>query len=181
MGCIILITGPMFSGKTSELLKRINKYIISGKKCIIIRHSMDNRYTNSNKIVTHDKYFINCEVVSSSTLDNVEDKVEGYDIIGIEEGHFFKNIDEFSKKMTAKNKIILITALNGDYKQDIFLNVNSLIPIVNDIIFLTAICNTCYASASFTKRTTSDKDINIVGGIEMYQSVCNRCLFNLNI
>ena len=54
MGQIIIITGPMYAGKTEELLKRIKRFTYAKKKCILLKHSFDTRY-NNNAIVTHNK------------------------------------------------------------------------------------------------------------------------------
>ena len=53
MGKLNLICGPMFSGKTTELIRRYTRYELAGKKCILIKYSKDTRYDNNN-IVTHD-------------------------------------------------------------------------------------------------------------------------------
>ena len=54
-GKITLIIGPMFSGKSTELAKRINRYNIKQKKTVIVRFSRDTRYTTEDKLITHDK------------------------------------------------------------------------------------------------------------------------------
>ena len=65
MGQIIIITGPMYAGKTEELLKRIKRFTYAKKKCILLKHSFYTRY-NNNAIVTHNKVKEKCIVVGNS-------------------------------------------------------------------------------------------------------------------
>ena len=53
-GSLEMIIGPMFAGKSTELLRRMDKHRYSGKKCIHIKYSFDNRYDNASSISTHD-------------------------------------------------------------------------------------------------------------------------------
>ena len=54
-GFIQLIIGPMYAGKSTELLKIVNRYELANKKCLIVKSKIDNRYTDGNMIITHDK------------------------------------------------------------------------------------------------------------------------------
>ena len=89
-----LIIGCMFSGKTTELLRRYNRYKIGGKKCLLIKHSSDNRYSDSF-ISTHDK--ILKEALSISCLEKVDNLINNYDVIFIDEIQFFKDAIKFCK------------------------------------------------------------------------------------
>ena len=54
-GFIEIIIGPMFSGKSSELMRKVKRYTIAQKKCLVVNYSQDNRYSTENVIATHDK------------------------------------------------------------------------------------------------------------------------------
>eukprot|EP00116_Pleurobrachia_bachei_P015195 sb/3475457/ len=92
-GQIQLIIGPMFSGKTTELIRRIQRYSIAQARCLLIKHSKDDRY-DEDSVITHDKRTIvsNKYIDRTSTndlkhlLENI--RVTDYDCIGIDEGQF---------------------------------------------------------------------------------------------
>ena len=77
----------MFSGKTTELMRRIRRYSIAKKKCTVIKYKADTRY-DSDQAVTHDS--VMCAAVPCTTLSEAEKAVENCDVIGIDEGQFVK-------------------------------------------------------------------------------------------
>ncbi|QGM48744.1 MPPV-120 thymidine kinase [Magpiepox virus 2] len=174
-GEIRLITGPMFSGKTSELIRLIKRFIISGRNCIIIKHCCDTRYIDKDleTICTHDK--ITMEALSCSKLLPLIPKIDNFEVIGIDEGQFFEDIVEFSEVMANKGKTVIIAALNGDFKRELFGNIFKLLPLSESVTSLTAICAVCKNEASFSKRMTDDKDVKVIGGKEIYTAVCRKC------
>nr|BAA77559.1 thymidine kinase [Canarypox virus]BAA77564.1 thymidine kinase [Canarypox virus] len=174
-GEIRLIIGPMFSGKTTELVRLIRRFMISGRKCIIIKHCSDSRYTEGDleAIYTHDK--ISMEALSCSKLLPLIPKIDNFEVIGIDEGQFFEDIVEFSEIMANKGKTVIIAALNGDFKRQLFGNIFKLLSLSESVTSLTAICAVCKNEASFSKRMTDDKDVKVIGGKEMYTAVCRKC------
>ncbi|AID46824.1 thymidine kinase [Penguinpox virus] len=179
-GSIHVITGPMFSGKTSELVRRIKRFMLSNFKCIIIKHCGDNRYNEDdiNKVCTHDRLFM--EAIASSNLSVLVPKIlkDGIEVIGIDEGQFFLDIVEFSESMANLGKIVIIAALNGDFKRELFGNVCKLLPLAETVSSLTAICVKCYREASFSKRITESKEVMDIGGKDKYMAVCRKCFFS---
>ncbi|ALA62434.1 thymidine kinase [Turkeypox virus] len=176
LGSIHLILGPMFSGKTTELIRRMKRFNISNLRCVIIKHSSDNRYTDNEYIVyTHDN--INISAVSTDMLMPLIQKIKNVDVIGIDEGQFFCDISEFCELMANNGKIIVVAALNGDFKRELFGNIFKLLPIAESISMLTAVCMKCYKDASFSKRVTDDTRVKLIGGKETYMAVCRTCFF----
>lgn len=185
---IELIIGPMFSGKTTELLRRLNRHKLSSKRVLIIKYSKDDRYS-TNFICTHDniRNDKSYNVINTIDLNDVEtylnqemENSREVDVIGIDEGQFFVNIADFCD-LWAHNKHIIISALNGDYRRKIFTNIIPLFPICEDITKLTSICK-CGKEASFTNRKIEDKTQEIIGGKDIYEPLCRKCFFlnNLN-
>ena len=115
-GYLHLILGPMFSGKSTKLIQYINKYKTLNKKLLIIKPSIDNRYTTSANICTHDMQIQNCICIDHSNLDTLFnlDTYSTSSIIIIEEGQFFDNLFENINQMLSDRKTIYISALNGD-------------------------------------------------------------------
>jgi thymidine kinase len=183
---ITLIIGPMFSGKTSELIRLIDRKWIAGKKCLIIKNTKDDRYDNDNNdinhITTHNKIrYQKCDIVyttdlASQTLSE-SIKQKNYDIVAIDEGHFFKDLAIFCTTLANDNVDIIVSALDGSYKQELFGEVANLIPHAEIIVKLHAVCMRCKQSdASFTIRTCNSTEQILVGGADIYQSVCRSCL-----
>jgi thymidine kinase len=179
-GSITLIVGPMFAGKTTQLLLFIDREVISDKKCLIIKHLNDVRYS-SDSIVTHSKYAYNkCTIINLAKIDDrVINQIinEKYDVVGIEEGQFFDKIDIYANILANCGIKLYISALDGTFKQTGFENIMNLIPHAENVLKLKAICMKCKNNeASFTIRKTNSDDLIIIGGSEMYMAVCRQCL-----
>lgn len=179
LGEIQLIIGPMFSGKSTELIRRIKIYKISNKNCIIVKHQKDNRYQSApSEIITHD--FQTMNAISTNSLSEIIDILEKYDVIGIDEGQFFQDITIVAENLANKGKIIIIAALDGTFQRLPFNKICDLIPLCEKVIKLNAVCKKCFGNASFSKRITNEKEIEIIGGLEKYQPVCRKCYFSSN-
>nr|WGO62694.1 cytosolic thymidine kinase-like protein [Wadden Sea poxvirus] len=173
-GEIQLILGPMFSGKSTELIRRIRRYQIAKYTCIVIKYYKDIRY-GKDDVITHDNLSINA--ISVSKLEEIDKKKINVNIIGIDEGQFFTDIVSFCEKMANDGKIIIVAALDGTFQRKAFGNILNLIPLSENVVKLTAICMKCFNIASFSKRLSDEKDIEVIGEKEKYQSVCRKCYF----
>ena len=177
---ITLITGPMFSGKTTELIRLIDRERIADRKCLVVKYIDDNRF-DTEQVVTHSQYHYNkCNIISIKDFDQdiLNDIMNKYQAIGIEEGQFFKNIDQVANTLANKGLNVYITAMDGTFKQELFGDIGKLFPLAENIIKLKAICMKCKKNdASFTVRINSKSDeLIVIGGSESYISVCRGCL-----
>ncbi len=171
---ITLILGPMFSEKTTTMLSKIHKYTFTNKKCLVIKYKNDKRYTSDETIKTHGGLLYIDNIICDDDLNNIN--ADSYDIIGIDEGQFFKNILT-AHTWALAGKVIIISALDGDFAQNIFKNVADIIPYCNSIIKMNGICMVCKENESiFTIRKNNDKRIELIGGEDTYKSVCRQCL-----
>lgn len=177
MGEIQLIIGPMFSGKSTELIRRIRRYEIAEKTCIIIKHLKDTRY-EEEYVKTHDQQKI--KAFSTVYLMSIIDKVRQYQIIGIDEGQFFPDILEFSDLLANEGHIVIIAALDATFQRKPFNEICNLIPLCEKVTKLTAVCKECHHNeASFTKRLSDEKEIEVIGGYDKYRPVCRKCYFRI--
>ncbi|AOA33024.1 hypothetical protein GTPV_gp062 [Goatpox virus Pellor] len=172
-GYIHLIIGPMFSGKSTELIRIVKRYQIAQYKCCVVKYLNDIRYGNS--VYTHDNNHVSA--MSTTLLYDVVDKIMKFDIIGIDEGQFFKDIVPFSENMANMGKIIIIAALDSTFQRKEFNDILKLIPLSEKVTKLNAVCMECYKDAAFSKRITKEKEIELIGGKEKYKSVCRKCYF----
>lgn len=172
--------GPMFSGKTSAMLDQIDKANIAGLRTLVVKYAGDNRYCDGeNKIVTHSKREYNSgRIISATDLAFVDQVVQDEDIevIGIDEFQFLSYISHVID-WAAEGRDVYISALDGDYKKDIFKNVANILPYADEVVKLKAVCMKCHTrnSAIFSERLGDEKELIVIGGNDKYIAVCRNC------
>jgi thymidine kinase len=166
-----LIIGPMFSGKSTELLSRIRKYRILKKKVKCVIHSSDIRY-DANSISTHNREVETADIVDKLQSLNIND----YDVIAIDEGQFYPDIYDAVIKMVTAGKIVIIAGLSGDFRMNFIGEIYKLYPYADNIAFQRALCVTCGdgTPASFTRRDIPNSKYVVIGGNETYSAVCRK-------
>eukprot|EP00742_Colponemidia_sp_Colp-10_P009141 GILJ01009943.1.p1 GENE.GILJ01009943.1~~GILJ01009943.1.p1 ORF type:complete len:253 (+),score=26.85 GILJ01009943.1:28-759(+) len=174
-GHIEVVFGPMFSGKSTELLRRIRRHTIANRKCLVIKYSMDNRYSE-DCMSTHDRQMIHAQ--PCKVLREVNDMFDDYDIIGIDEGQFFPDLVEMCEKFANRGKTVIVAALDGTFQRKAFGSVLELIPLAEKVTKLTAVCSHCFKDASFTKRLGNETAVEVIGGAEKYLPVCRACFYD---
>jgi len=162
----------MFSGKSTELLRRIRRYTIAKRSCIVLKYHNDTRY-EVEKVSTHDKIVWNA--VPCAVLEKVKDIALQHDVIGIDEGQFFPDVVSFCEQMANMGKVVIVAALDGTFQRKPFGSILDLVPIAEDVTKLTAVCVLCQGEASFTKRLGDETEIELIGGEDKYIAVCRTC------
>ncbi|AEQ32714.1 thymidine kinase [Acanthamoeba polyphaga mimivirus] len=184
---ITTIIGPMFSGKTTEFIRLVDRKKIAGKRCLIIKHIRDDRFEKNDSeekhIITHNQIrYKNCDIVYSNNLFNsnfFELITTNYDVVGVEEGFFFDDVANFCNELANNNIEVIVSTIDSSFKQEIFQEIGKLIAISENVIKLKAVCMKCKINdASFTIRTVDNDNEILVGGSDIYQSVCRNCLNN---
>ena len=172
-GKIELILGPMFSGKSTRLIELMRKYVYKAKKTIMVKYYADQRYSQKSEVVTHDliKYdSINCKI-----LKNSFDTFKEYDVIGIDEGQFFADLVEVCEELALMGKIVLIAALNGDFRMEPFPVIQRIIAKADKIKLLKAYCFNCHKDAKFSLRIVQSNETVLIGAGESYKPACREC------
>jgi len=168
---IEIIIGPMFSGKSTELLRRTSRYEAIGKKILLINHSNDSRTTDF--IQTHSKQTRKAIKVSSlmPLLEN-DDYLQA-DVIGIDESQFFTDLQDFISIAEYNNKIFIIAGLDGDYKRRPIGQILSLIPLCDTVDKLTSLdmMDKDGSPGLFTKRLGDSDELVVIGAENEYISV----------
>jgi len=174
-GKIILILGPMYSGKTSHLLKHYERSIIAKKRTLLIKHSADERYI-TDSVCTHNNQAEVANIICPNLMQHLNEAKQ-YDNVFIDEGQFYDaNISIFCNELANYGVNIYISALNGDYKRQIFENVAILIPLANKIKKFSAICMKCHCNdGSYTHRITNEIGKVLIGGTDKYITLCRTC------
>ena len=96
-GYLHLILGPMFSGKTTELIRIYNKYTACGIKCLMINHGSDTRYSDEGHVTSHSKGQI--KSLNLIKLEHLAGTFGYYDVILINEGQFFSDLYDVVKML----------------------------------------------------------------------------------
>lgn len=173
-----LIIGPMFAGKTTTLISKIEIYLLTGKKCVIIRAAVDTRTDN---VQTHRNLVYRGDVIKFENLnpDNPDVlKLLDYDVIGFDEGHFFDAVDlgNLINELIKKDKVVFIAMLKSDNKRQPFPLLEKAVARANEIILLKAVCDICKQhTAIHTKRRNFNTPDIFVGGSELYYPCCDKC------
>ena len=181
-GYLELILGPMFSGKTTQIIQIYNNYTYIGKKVAVINFAEDTRY-HDTMLSTHDRKMIPC-ILSDNIIDNWTNPENKYyteindaDVILINEGQFFKGLKDIVLNMVEqKNKIIYICGLDGDFKREKFGQMLELIPYCDKVSKLTSLCSQCRngKKALFSSRVSNETE-QVVIGSDNYKPLCRAC------
>ncbi len=179
--------GPMFSGKTTNLIHKIHTYLdihsFKGKekKGLIINYSEDTRDLNKcGNLTTHSssKKEMNPNIKSLSTGDlnhlNLSD-LEGIDYIAIDEAQFYPDLQSFVRKLLEMNKHVHVSGLVADSDKRKFGNIIDLIPLADHVEQLKAYCVDCkdhYQNAPFTKCSGVKEGQVLIGAQDKYKPVC---------
>jgi thymidine kinase len=177
-----VILGPMFSGKSSYALSYVRRQRAIGKKVLVIKPDIDNRYTNENFLVTHDKEQVPCMMWNTrKPLCEISDI--NYDCFVVEEAQFFVHLVHFCSYLLFGNKKhILVVGLDGCSQLKKFGEILDVIPFATSVTKLTALCSECCdgTPAPYTKKVVKEwggEEVQVdVGGAEKYVAVCLRHL-----
>ena len=176
-----LIIGPMFSGKSTELIRRIRLLQTIGKKVMVIKPLLDDRY-NNDKLTTH-----NFDTVDCFTFVELHDiplnTLIKYHTIVVDEGQFFPDLKEIITNWLNNLSInIIVAGLDGDFNREPIGDILLLIPYANKCEKLNSLCNICKdgTEAPFSLRLVNSNDKILVGGSESYIPVCRKHYTNHN-
>lgn len=182
MSRLEVIVGPMFSGKTEELLRRLRREEIAGRSIALVRPAIDTRY-EWGYVTSH-----NGQKLEAKNLDNSYYLYEiafeeSIDVIGIDEGQFFdSSLVEYISAALENNKKVIICGLDKDFATQDFGPMPRLMVLADRVDKLTAVCNKCGSDdASFTQRLVDGKPAAfdgptiLVGGTESYEARCRDC------
>ena len=165
-GWIEIICGSMFSGKTEELIRRLNRAKYAKQKIKVFKPIIDSRF-NKDFVFSHDKNQIESESVSKSS--DIKIKAKGYDVIGIDEAQFFDNeIVKICNDLANEGIRVIVAGLDMDYKGNPFGPMPNLMAIAEYVTKLHAICAKSGNLANHSHRISNDKSLVYLGQKESY-------------
>ena len=174
VGWIEVICGPMFSGKSEELIRRLRRAMIARKRVEVFKPAIDDRYSD-NEIVSHGDLRMKSEVVASGAemLDRIDWRSE---VVGVDEANFMgPNLVDVAQRLADSGKQVIIAGLDTDYLGRPFAPIPDLLAHAESIVKTLAICVRCGNPAKHTQRLRGSEDLIVVGASDMYEARCRRC------
>ncbi|MFR0367895.1 thymidine kinase [Candidatus Phytoplasma palmae] len=180
-GFVEVICGPMFSGKTTELIKRIKFLELSCFSFLVFKPKIDNRYSFEDELITHDlKTFRSLTIEKSLEILNFVNEKTEYLIL--DEVQFFDNqIEKILNDLSYKGINIIVGGLDLDFCGRPFGSMQYLLSISDKVTKLKSFCVVCGKEASRTQRIVdgkipkSDDPIVLIGGKNYHEPRCKKC------
>jgi thymidine kinase len=174
LGWIEVICGPMFSGKSEELMRRLRRAMIARKRVQVFKPILDDRYSK-DEIVSHTDIRMKSEAMKdvSEILGRLDWRTQ---VVGIDEANFFgQGLVEIANQLADSGKQVLIAGLDTDYMGRPFAPLPDLLTLAESITKTLAICMRCGNPAKHTQRLVESNDLIVVGAAGMYEARCRRC------
>ena len=163
----------MFSGKTEELIRRLNRALIAKQKIEIFKPKLDTRYDES-EVVSHNK-----TKIRSTPVDFAEDILlysGTSEVVGIDEAQFFDaEIVNVVNKLANQGKRVIIAGLDMDFSGKAFGSMPELMATAEYVTKVHAICVKCGGIASYSYRLSEEKEKVMLGEKDKYEPRCRKC------
>jgi len=181
-GSIEVVCGPMYCGKTEELIKRVTRAKIAKQSVLVFKHKIDVRY-NIEKITSHSKIELESIPIqrSSQILETLKSN-PSTDVIAIDEAQFFDNdLPNICNKLADKGIRVIVVGLDLDFRGEPFGPMPILLSIAEKVDKLSAVCNNCGKPATRSQRLINGKPakynskVVVVGEKELYEARCRKC------
>jgi thymidine kinase len=174
-GHIEVICGSMFSGKTEELIRRLNRALIAKQKVEIFKPSIDKRY-HEEDVVSHNE-----TAIRSTPVNFAEDIIllsGDCDVVGIDEVQFFDSrIVHVANVLANAGKRVILAGLDMDFEGKPFEPIPKLLAIAEYVTKVHAICMKCGDLASYSYRLLATKEKVLLGEKDSYEARCRKCFF----
>ena len=173
-GRIEVITGPMFSGKSEELIRRLKRARIARQRVVCFKPDIDLRYHRSaiasHSAQTHDA----CVVANVERLrEALFAQIDQIEVVGIDEAQFFDDtLIALSLELMHLGKRVLIAGLDTTFAGEPFRPIPDLMAIADEVMKLSAVCMRCGAPAVHTQRLGGSQELVVVGAAGMYEARC---------
>jgi thymidine kinase len=180
-GTLTVITGPMFSNKSGELLRLAGVHRIAGRRVGLFKHSLDDRYRGSDEISTHSGQSQRAEPVATS--GQVALLATDYDVVAIDEAQFFDpDLVGVARKLVEAGRTVLVAGLDRNFRGDPFGPMPELMALADDVMKLRAVCMRCRSlDATMTQRLIDGRPASrespeiLIGAAQSYEARCRNC------
>jgi thymidine kinase len=173
-GWVEVIAGPMFSGKSEELIRRVTRYGIARVPVQVFKPAIDTRYAKA-EVVSHSNLSTAAVPVADSQelLRSVEDRTV---VVGIDEGQFFdEGLLDVAMLLAGAGKQLIVAGLDLDYLGRPFEPIPSLMLRAEYVTKTLAVCHRCGGPGLFTQRVIQSDELVVLGATDSYEARCRRC------
>jgi thymidine kinase len=176
-GRIEVITGPMFSGKSEELIRRMKRAGIAKLRVACFKPDLDARY-HRTAIASH-----SAQTLEALTVANVAELkavlmplIEMVDVVGVDEAQFFdETLVRMATELVRLGKRVILAGLDMTFAGEPFGPIPELLAIADEVVKLSEVCMRCGAPAIHTQRLGSDRSLVLVGAAGVYEARCRAC------
>jgi thymidine kinase len=173
-GWVEVIVGSMFSGKSEELIRRLNRARIARQKVQVFKPKIDARYS-VEEIASHSgqKHLSRPVTTSEELMSQIDPETQ---VVGIDEGQFFDSgLVAVVNELADSGKRVIVAGLDQDYTGKPFEPMPQLLSIAEFITKTHAICVKCGSTANYSQRTVESDERVEVGASDKYEARCRKC------
>jgi thymidine kinase len=178
-GQLELICGPMFSGKSEELMRRLRRVGYARKTAILVKPAIDDRYS-VDEVVSHEGQRMAARVVR--TPEAILQLAANADVVGVDEGQFLDDsLIDVCEQLVVGGIRVVIAGLDLDYRQRPFGPMPRLLAMADEVAKLKAVCHSCGEAAMYTQRLVGGEpapfsgETVVIGGLDSYEARCRAC------
>jgi thymidine kinase len=178
-GKLEVISGPMFSGKSEELMRRLRRVGYARKSAILFKPAVDDRYS-LDEVVSHDGQRMAARVVKDPF--RIPALAAGYDVVGIDEAQFLDaGLVDVCESMAGRGQRVVVAGLDLDYRRLPFGAMPVLLALADETAKLKAVCHACGEPAGYTQRLVDGEpapfsgETVLIGGTDSYEARCRAC------
>ena len=172
-GWIEVVCGSMFSGKTEELIRRLNRAKIAGQSVEIFKPSIDTRYDETSVVSHNDNAISSTPIHSSLNILLMRNQVT---VVGIDEAQFFDNELLYVCETLAEQGVrVIVAGLDMDYLGNPFGPMPNLMAVAEYVTKVHAICMVCGDLATHSFRKHKDQSLIMLGEKDTYEARCRHC------
>lgn len=173
-GWVEVICGPMFSGKSEELIRRVTRSKIARIPVQVFKPALDNRYADT-EVVSHSDLKVEAIPVGDS-LDLLRSIDEYTRVIGIDEGQFFdEGLVDVVDNLAMKGMQVIVAGLDTDYLRRPFEPIPTLCDRAEYVTKVLAVCHRCGGPGMYTQRLVHSDDLVVLGSEDAYEARCRMC------
>lgn len=176
-GRIEVITGPMFSGKSEELIRRLKRAQIAKRRVVCFKPELDVRY-HRNAIASHSAQTL--DALSVTTVEELKTvllpMLDVVEVVGIDEAQFFdSSLVALANHLVHTGHRVILAGLDTTFTGEPFAPIPELLAIADEVAKLSAVCMQCGAPAVHTQRLGSNQSLVLVGAAGVYEARCRAC------
>jgi len=178
-GWLEVVCGPMFSGKSEEMIRRLRRAEIAGQRVLLCKPRIDDRYDVTD-VVSHAG--VRMRAIPVGSVAEVLARAEGHEVVGIDEVQFFEpSVVDAALVLAERGLRVICAGLDQDFRRLPFGPIPELLAHAEFVDKLQAVCHRCGGAATTTQRLVDGRpapyagETIVVGALDAYEARCRAC------